>query len=466
MQSVEQALAALGRVERHLAEDARAAWEHLTCGAGPESLTQSRLQQYCWDELPGTWIVSGSTHLQVAMALAALLDGLGLHRYAEIVRSDTTREVLSLSQMAPERARAVARKAAQRSGIEPPSTELLTWGAVLGPAEAFAMAAAADTLELAVTAGELVPGARNWRDRQAEITVAVLTGARPELYGDVHYDRILDERLAAWVRGARSTTRSAVLTPVASRLRHPVEPPSFDQPLLSEGASTRPNPSRRARRARRAASAVPLRPLAWLLAEIGDGLALTAAGYLPPRTVGRALDELGWREELIGASSREVDVFPVMILRETAARLGLIRRRGARLLLTPSGRAALGDPAALWSAVAGGLIGPDHSALAATWEVVLAVLENGDSVPEEDVGSIVQAVVTESGWRVAGRRQQPSDSDTGPLFFAALGQLRWLELVEESGALLERRLCAHPQACDLFRAALRHRVLHRDVVLE
>jgi hypothetical protein len=232
-----------------------------------------------------------------------------------------------------------------------------------------------------------------------------------------------------------------VLTPVASRLREVIEPP--------------PGPCRTAL----------LRPLDWLLAEVGDGLALTAAGYLPPRTVGRALDELGWREELIGPSSREVDAYPVLILRETATRLGLVRRRASRLQLTPSGRCALGDPGALWSAVAGGLVGPEHSALAVTWEVVLAVLETGDTVAEEDVRSLVQAVVTESGWRVAGRRQ-PSDSDTGPLFFAALRELRWLELVEESGALLERRLRARPGACELFRAALRHRVLHRDVVAE
>jgi hypothetical protein len=47
-----------------------------------------------------------------------------------------------------------------------------------------------------------------------------------------------------------------------------------------------------------------------------------------------------------------------------------------------------------------------------------------------------------------------------------LRELRWLELVEESGALLDRQLAARPGAADLFRAALRHRVLHRDVVPE
>ncbi len=441
MQSVEQALAALGRLEPHLAEDARAAWEALVGDAGPESLTQWRLQQYCWDELPQTWLPGTGSRWRLAEALAALLDGLGLSRYAQIARGEITREVLAISQQAPERGRAMARRAAQRSGIEPPSTELFTWGSSLGPAESFAQEAVADTLELAVAAGELVPGTRGWRDRQSELTLSVLTSPRPELQGGTPYEGVLTERLGRWVRGARSTTRSSMLAPLAGRLLEPVVPLA--------GAAAR----------------ALLQPLDWLLTEVGEGLTLTAAGYLPPRTVARALDALGWREELIGASHREVDAYPVLVLREAATRLGLVRRRGSRLLLTPTGRAAAVEGQVLWSALAGRLVGPDHTALAVTWEVVLAVLETGDTVVEEDVRALVQAVVTESGWRVAGRRQ-PAEADTSPLFFAVLRELRWLELMEESGALLGRRLSAKPGASELFRAALRHRVLHRDVVLE
>lgn len=441
MQSVEQALAALGRLEPHLAEDARAAWAALVGDAGPESLTQWRLQQYCWDELPQTWLPGTGSRWRLAEALAALLDGLGLSRYAQIARGEITREVLSISQQAPERGRAMARRAAQRSGIEPPSTELFTWGTSLGPAESFAQEAVADTLELAVAAGELVPGTRGWRDRQSELTLSVLTSPRPELRGETPYEGVLTERLGRWVRGARSTTRSSMIAPLAGRLLEPVVPLA--------GAAAR----------------ALLQPLDWLLTEVGEGLTLTAAGYLPPRTVARALDALGWREELIGASHREVDAYPVLVLREAATRLGLVRRRGSRLLLTPTGRAAAVEGQVLWSALAGRLVGPDHTALAVTWEVVLAVLETGDIVVEEDVRALVQAVVTESGWRVAGRRQ-PAEADTSPLFFAVLRELRWLELMEESGALLGRRLSAKPGASDLFRAALRHRVLHRDVVLE
>ena len=439
MHSFEQALATLARAEPELVEDARAAWESLTGGQGPEVLTQWRLQQFCWDRLVRMMPADPNQRWQAAQALAALLDALEMPRYASIARGDTTRQILLTGEQAPDRGRTLVRRAMQRSGIEPPDTELLTWGAITGPAEAHALELVADRLEMAVAAGELLPGARGWRDHQAEIAIGVLTTPHPELSGRAPYAGILDERLDEWIRGPRSTTRGGLLAPLEERLREPVDP----------GAAA---PAR-----------AMLRPLDWLLTEIGEGLALTAAGYLPPRAVARALDELGWREELIGASSREVDAYPVLVLRETAHRLGLIRRRGSRLMLSPSGRAAAADGRVMWNAVAAGLIGPEYSALAVTWEVVLAVLEPGDVVAEQDVRALVQAVVTESGWRVAGRRA-PSESDTSALFFAVLRELRWLELVEESGALLDRQLLARPGVPVLLRAALRHRVLHREIV--
>ncbi len=438
MNSVEQALAALRRVEPGLVDHARAAWDHLTGGAGPEVVTQWRVQQFCWDELARRWAGDPVTRWRVALALAALLDSLGLERYAELARSETTRLIVMAGDQARARGRKAADRAAERSGIEPPDTELLTWGAVMGPLEARAMEAVANRLELAVVAGHLQPGGRGWRDQQADITIDVLTSPQQ---GDLRalYEQVLDERLDHWIRSARSTTRSGLLAPLETMLREPVEP----------GLAA---PAR-----------ALLRPLDWLLTEIGDGVALTAAGYLPPRTVARALDDLGWREELIGPANREVDAYPVMILRETAQRLGLLRRRGPRLLLSPGGRAALEDGRLLWQSVAAGLVGPEHTAQAVAWEVVLAVLESGDRIQEQDARQLVQAVVSESGWRLAGRRE-PAESDTSALFFAVLGELRWLELVQETGALMDRQIVAKPGAGALFRAALRNRVLHRDIV--
>jgi hypothetical protein len=439
VQSVEQALAALGKIEPDLAEEARNAWEALTGGLGPSAVTQWRLQKFCWHTLALEWPADAVQRWRVAQALAALLDALGMPRYAGIARGDTTEQVLSAGDAMSERGRTLARRAGQRSGIEPPHTELLTWGTSAGPIETRALEVVADRLELAVAIGDLQPGGRNWRDQQAELTMVVLTTADPELGGATPYELILAERLNSWVRGPGSTTRRGLLSPLRTRLLDPIDP----------GMAA---PAR-----------ALLRPLDWLLTEVGDGLPLTNAGYLPPRIVARALDALGWRDELLGPATREVDAYPVLVLRETATRLGLVRRRGGRLLATPSGRSGLADGRVLWAEVASGLIGPEPSALADAWEIVLAVLETGDAVPEEDVRALVQSVITESGWRFAGRRE-PAESDTSPLFFSVLRELRWLELIQESGALLDRRVQARPGAGDLFRAALRHRVLHRDIV--
>jgi hypothetical protein len=121
---VEQALAAIGRVEPDVAEDARAAWDSLTAGEGPESVTQWRLQQFCWDELNRSWMSDASGRWRVASALAALLDGLGMQRYSAIARSETTRQILLTGDQAPDRGRTVVRRAMQRSGIEPPDSEV------------------------------------------------------------------------------------------------------------------------------------------------------------------------------------------------------------------------------------------------------------------------------------------------------------------------------------------------------
>lgn len=435
MLSVEEALAELGRIDTRLVDSARLAWEALSGGGGPETVTQWRVQQFCWFELATADRIAGR-RWPLAEALAALLDGLGLGRYATIARSRTTREILMAADQSSGGGHALADRASQRSGIHPPDTELVTWRARCGPVEAALYELVADRLEIAVVLGDLQPGTRGWRDQQAELTLAVLTTPHPAFDDRPPYEALVAERVHRWVRRPRSTTRSGLLAPLEPRLQTRVDP----------GMAA---PAR-----------ALLRPLDWLLTEVHeDGLPLTAAGYLPPRTVARALDELGWRDELIGPATREVDAYPVLVLRESATRLGLVRRRTGRLVRTQSGRAAVADGRTLWLAVAAGLVGEEDSALATAWEVVLAVLEPGDSVPEEDVRALVQAVVSESGWRQAGRRD-PVGVDTAPLFFAVLRELRWLELVEESGALLDRRLTARPGATDLFRAALRHRVLH------
>jgi hypothetical protein len=86
----------------------------------------------------------------------------------------------------------------------------------------------------------------------------------------------------------------------------------------------------------------------WLLNRVGEqGIRLTAAGYLPPKVVTAAMDELGWRAKWIGSCTREDTTAPILELRETAQQLKLLRKYRGQLLLTKTGAAFRDDPEAL-----------------------------------------------------------------------------------------------------------------------
>ena len=86
-----------------------------------------------------------------------------------------------------------------------------------------------------------------------------------------------------------------------------------------------------------------------LLREIGDGVKLTQAGYLPPAIVAALANDL----ELIDPHwpyrpSREDKAPPVLRLRESAMACGLLRKANGRLLPTAAGRALVEAPRALF----------------------------------------------------------------------------------------------------------------------
>jgi hypothetical protein len=90
-------------------------------------------------------------------------------------------------------------------------------------------------------------------------------------------------------------------------------------------------------------------PYLWLTRRIGpDGLSLTAAGRLPSTVVREAMTELDWAKDWIGKANREDQTLPVLQLRESAQRLGLIRKIKGRLVLTSAAKRLLDDPAGLW----------------------------------------------------------------------------------------------------------------------
>lgn len=443
-QSATSALDALRRADPERAEAARAAWESLTSGAGPEVVTQWRVQLFCWRELARSWLIDGAAKWRVAASLAELLDGLGLHRYAEIARGETTRQLLAASTDDSPSGRAAYEAAFERaleiSGIAPPNTSVLSWATLLGPAEADAIDYVASRLELAVAAGDLVPGARGWRAHQSALTEAVLTTPQLDQRGAILLDGIVDERLIDWYQSG-SGARTRLLEPVAVSLRTPIDPPP---PELA---------------------AVELRPLWWLLDVVGDGLTLTSAGYLPPAVITRALDELDWRDQEFATATREVDALPVSVLREFAREMGLVRRRAGRLLLTRSGQEAAADPVRLWTELAARLVPAQQTARAAATEILLAALSRGGEHDESELMALLGGVLAEEGWRAEDSRGTASRLPRRmvlELMYDVLRPLTWSGLVEATGSWDERGYVVGPAASALFRAALRHRVVHGD----
>lgn len=148
-----------------------------------------------------------------------------------------------------------------------------------------------------------------------------------------------------------------------------------------------------------ATTAALVRPYTVLLERVGsDGIALSAAGYLPPSVVTELLPVVDPDRDWIGASNRESHTLPVLAFRESAQEFGLVRRLKGRLVLTPRGRALRSDPAGLLAHLA-------------------SRLPLGRATHEQDAGHLVLLAV-------AGGRAPFGDE--GPALAEALGALGWM----------------------------------------
>lgn len=65
-------------------------------------------------------------------------------------------------------------------------------------------------------------------------------------------------------------------------------------------------------------------PYSWLLGKVGDGITLTEKGFLPPRLVDAAGTELGIKQEWTGMYNREYQTVPVLELRQSTIKTGLL----------------------------------------------------------------------------------------------------------------------------------------------
>lgn len=365
---VDAAVEAIVRQDPTLGDWAQVAADGLTAGEGEEVLGQAFVQDFLWYRLPAKY--PERAWLPLARAAAALLDDLGFERYASIAKSDTTTTILHAWREAPTRGFARYRAAAEASGVKPPDTDLLAWGSVMGFDEASAYAQLEMKLEEAIVASRFVPGATGWKSRAAALTEEVLHESPPGDGRRSLLEVILAERRRTWVEMAHPEGLRRWRAARADEFTHPSDPPDDLEPVV--GA------------------------MRWLLETCRNGVELTQSGYLSPSIVREGVEFFGWWD-WPGPPRSEVDVHRLGALRETAARLRLVTKRGRRLGTSRHGIALLEDPVALWRAVAT-TIGAADDFTAMLSELIAHRLLAGPTLDNELEASIVP-IVTAQGWR-------------------------------------------------------------------
>jgi len=158
-----QALTALAREDPEAADEAKAALGWLTNGAGLETVSQLKLQEFVWYALPVKWPMTTGELIAVTRALGRLFTMVGMERYAEVCLSPGTEQILTAYGRGHDVGIAAYAEAVENSSTAPPDTALLAWGSVMGPDERAAYDACAAAVELAIASGELASGARGWR---------------------------------------------------------------------------------------------------------------------------------------------------------------------------------------------------------------------------------------------------------------------------------------------------------------
>jgi hypothetical protein len=377
-QAVDTALTDLAVADPVTANQAEAAFGALTWGQGLQVVSLRSVQEFLWYQLPSKFAVTVQEHLEVAHALGALFDRVGLPRYAQLCRSPVTDGVLVAYDTGSAAGITAYRKALGAGGVEPPDIPgLLSWGGMLGVEEHAAFWALADHLELAITAGAYTPGGRGWRATAAETARGYLTVSRVELGGDSYLHRIHTERLSRWAH-SRSPGRAELTRAVLPLLTDPPPVPADAEDRLTQ--------------------------IRWFLtAFAGDGAPLTVNNTLGRALLTEACHRFGWL--ILGKQAPPENQLPeAHRLRGILDQLGATRRRGRRLLLTTRGQQLLNaDTPTLWDAVAGTLI-PTDPAEAGAAEITLMLLLTDR--PPSYGSPVVADILTGEGWRT---------KDGGPL---------------------------------------------------
>lgn len=146
---------------------------------------------------------------------------------------------------------------------------------------------------------------------------------------------------------------------------------------------------------------------------IGDGVALTSAGHLPPAVVERFAESSGITGWWIGKANREDLTPPVAQVRDSARAIGLIAVRKGRLTPTAAATRCREDPKALWRHIVGRLpLGSKDAERQAGW---MALAVAGSGVPSQEWGREISDLLFALGWRSRGDQYSPPPAQSPTL---------------------------------------------------
>jgi hypothetical protein len=410
---MEAAIELLGRAHPEAAAWVQAAADWLTAGEGADMISQSSLQELLWNELPRK--SARQEWPKLLDGAASLLDELDLHRYAAIVRSSTTRDVLAAWRKGRGEGFEAYRAATDASGIDAPDTDLLRWGSVMGIEDALARERLSRVLETAIVSGGLRPGASGWRAKASLITRQALLAAAPAAPDGpmTQLDAVLAERVETWVSRTRSQELGAWRRRAVARLMRGLIPTPPDAPRTELVESVTSS-------------------MIWLLDACRDGVKATVRGFLPPALVREGAERFGWWP-CSGAPRSELDVHQLLHLHEIAQRERWLGRRSGRIKTTRSGVDLAADPAALWRMIAA-TVGREDPYSTFLSELIAHRLLEGPAETHptdgrDELVDVVAPIVVAEGWR--HRDEPPGRSDVDRAIHVPLREWRLFGLLAE-----------------------------------
>jgi hypothetical protein len=341
-----------------------------------------------WYRLPVKWGTDEAEHLEVAAGLAGLFDELDLGRYAELCRSNTTREAIASWHRGEKAGFDAYRKAVDASGIDAPDTDALGWGEVMSVEESDARDHVSVTLERAIADGVLMPGGRGWRARQRELTVEALAEQVPGHPGGQDWRQLVTTaRMMLWIEQRSSPRRRELIGRHEARLLHPIDPPDDITRVAA--------------------------PLRWLLGRAADGgVGLTEQHNLSRPVVQGMCDRFGWWDGRRGvAPMREDDVIEVGVVHELAREQRWVRRSGRMLKATRTGSALAESDEAAWRGLAGAIAAPGGFEGFARECALLVLLDTGGEIGRRPLLVGLAELAAECGWqdRTSGRGPTPEE---------------------------------------------------------